>query len=227
MNYPLNSIADLNNQQLPITKNYQSMINYIDNLFTRHGRLLVIRIDLSYRKDIDTPFLNEEEIYQKYCQAKVDREHLFQNMRSNALFNHMVGYIWRLEYGEDKGFHNHMIFFYDGSQVQQDVTIGRMIGEYWVNVITQGSRGLYYNCNAYKEKYERCGIGMINWNNLQLIANLKNDAVPYLAKPDEYISAFMKDMGIGRSFGRGIWKEKTETRGRPRSRTQFYPETIL
>jgi hypothetical protein len=222
--YPLNSIANgLNNQQFPITKNYQSMINYIDNLFTRHSRLLVIRIDLGYRKDIDTPFLNEEEIYQKYCQAKVDREHLFRNMRSNALFNHMVGYIWRLEYGEDKGFHNHMIFFYDGSQVQQDVTIGRMIGEYWVNVITQG-RGLYYNCNAYKDDYQYCGIGMINHYDMQLIVNLKL-AAQYLAKPDDYMTAYMQNMEIGRTFGRGILRVKTENRGRPRK--LIYPELGL
>lgn len=214
-----------NNQQLLITKNHQSMTNYIDNLFTRYARLLVIRIDLGYRKDIDTPFLNEEELYQKYLQAKADREHLFRNMKSNTLFNHMVGYIWRLEYGVDKGFHYHFFFFYDGSAVQQDITIARMIGEYWVNVITQG-RGLYYNCNAYKDQYNYCGIGEINWNDFGLIANLKL-AAQYLAKPDEYISVFMKDIDIGRTFGRSIEREKIETRGRPRIRTQLYPELGL
>ena len=222
--YPLNPIADgLNNQQSLITKNYQSMTSYIDNLFSRHSRLLVVRIDLAYRKDIDTPFLNDEEIYQKYWQAKVDREHLFRNMRSNSIFNHMIGYIWRLEYGEDKGFHNHMIFFFDGSQVREDITIAIKIGEYWVNNITQG-RGLYYNCNAYKDEYQYCGIGMINWNNFELIANLKR-AAEYLAKPDDYMTAYMQNMDIGRTFGRGTIKEKTETRGRPR--IQLYQDMIL
>ena len=121
----------------------------------------------------------------------------------------MVGYIWRLEYGEEsKGFHNHFFFFFDGSAVQQDITIARMIGEYWVNVITQ-DRDLYYNCNARKEKYERCGIGIINHHDMQLIANLKL-AAQYLAKPDEYINAFMTDIDIGRTFGRGTLRENRE-----------------
>ena len=219
-----NPIADgLNNQQSLITKNYQSMTSYIDNLFSRYARLLVVRIDLAYRKDVDVRFMNEAEIHQKYLQAVEDREHLFRNMRSNRLFNHMIGYIWRLEYGNEKGFHYHFIFFYDGSAVQQDITISRLIGEYWVNVITQG-RGLYYNCNAHKEEYKYCGIGMINWNNFELIANLKL-AAQYLAKPDEYISAFMTDIDIGRTFGRGTLKERIETRGRPRN--QLYPDMIL
>jgi hypothetical protein len=222
--YPLNPIADgLKNQQSLITKNYQSMINYIDNLFTRYGRLLVIRIDLAYRKDVDVRFMNTNEVYEAYWQAKTDREHLFRNTRTNQIFDDMVGYVWRLEYGEDKGFHNHMIFFFDGSQVREDISIAKMIGDYWENVITQG-RGLAYNCNAHKEKYERCGIGMISWKNFELIANLKL-AAQYLAKPDEYISAFMTDIDMGRTFGRGTQREKTETRGRPRN--QLYSEIIL
>ncbi len=206
-----------------ITKNYQSMTSYIDNLFLRHSRLLVVRIDLAYRKNIDVRFMNTNEVYEAYWQATEDREHLFRNMRSNRLFNHMVGYIWRLEYGNEKGFHYHFIFFYDGSAVQQDITIARMIGQYWENNITQ-YRGLAYNCNAHKEKYERCGIGMIDWKNFELIANLKL-AAQYLAKPDEYISTFMTDIDIGRTFGRGTIKERTETRGRPRD--QLYSDIIL
>jgi hypothetical protein len=108
-----------------------------------------------------------------------------------------------------------MVFFYDGSQVQQDINRANMIGQYWENNITQG-RGLYYNCNAHKDEYKYCGIGMINWNNSELIANLKL-AAQYLAKPDEYISAFMTDIDIGRTFGRGTLRERTETRGRPRT----------
>ena len=98
-----------------------------------------------------------------------------------------------------------------------------MIGQYWENNITQ-YRGHAHNCNAHKEKYERCGIGMIDWNNSELITNLKL-AAQYLAKPDEYISTFMTDIDIGRTFGRGTLKERTETRGKPRD--QLYQDMIL
>ncbi len=32
--------------------NYQSIINLIDGLFTRYSKVMVVRVDLSYRKDI-------------------------------------------------------------------------------------------------------------------------------------------------------------------------------
>jgi hypothetical protein len=200
-------------------KNYQSMVNYIDNLFERRSRLLVMRLDLSYRKDIDTPFLNEVEIYHSYCQAKADREHLFRNMRSNSIFDEMIGYIWKLEYGKEKGFHYHFIFF-KNSEDKQDITIARRIGEYWANVITQG-RGLYYNCNADKGKYRYLGIGTIDRSHTDSITNLKHKVVPYLVKPDENLRVLRID--IDRTFGRGEMQEKTETRGRPRTSKQPNP----
>jgi hypothetical protein len=174
----------------------------------------VLRVDLAYRKDVDTAFLNEEEINEKYWQAKADREHLFRNTRSNSLFNSMVGYCWKLELAPHKGFHYHMIFFYDGSKVQQDTNIARMIGEYWMNVITQG-KGLYYNCNADKSKYERCGIGTINHYDTELRENL-NLAAQYLAKPDDYLRDNASNIEVDRTFGRGVMREKIENRGRPR-----------
>lgn len=57
-------------------------------------------------------------------------------MRSNKLFDNRVGYVWKLEYGIDKGFHYHMMI--------QDINIAKMIGEYWAAVITH-YRGLYYS----------------------------------------------------------------------------------
>lgn len=201
-------------------KNHHSLMAYIDNLFRRHSRLLVLRVDLGYRKDIDNSLLSELEIYEKYWQAKVDREHLFGNMRTNKLFDHMVGYVWKLEYGIDKGFHYHMMFFFDGSKVRQDINIARMIGEYWVTVITH-YRGLYYNCNARKEEdyASYCGIGMINYYDAELIENLKM-AASYLIKPDDFTK--MKVPNIERTFGKKQIPDKVTDSGRPRK----YPSEL-
>ena len=68
-NRSLTAIEDLNNQSR-ITQNYRSMDDYIDNLFSRYSRLLVLRVDLDYRKDVDVRFMNEAEISPK--NAKVD-----------------------------------------------------------------------------------------------------------------------------------------------------------
>jgi hypothetical protein len=135
-----------------------------------------------------------------------------------------VGYAWKMEYGLDKGFHFHILFFFDGSQVHKDIIIARMIGEHWEKDIT-GGKGLYYNCNAFKADYEEnLGIGMINHFDTELRENLINEAAVYLIKTDLYSRVIIREregkkvkMGNARTFSRGEIKAKSHNRGRPRA----------
>lgn len=194
--------SKLNSYQRSSNKNYKELTEYVDTLFERYSRLLVLRVDLGYRKE-----------FSKTTQAEVkkDREHLFQNTRSNKLFGDMVGYIWKLEHGSDKGFHYHMMFFFDGSKVREDGTLAKLIGEYWKTTITKG-RGLYYNCNADKSRYKSCGIGMVDHANNPMRDSL-GKAVLYLTKIDLY----MKLQTVGRSMGKMERPNPKGSRGRPRA----------
>lgn len=213
----------LNSYQRSSNKNHKEVVNYIDALFERYSRLLVLRIDLGYRKQAsvvlqagDKPNSMIDQAKRSpmptQIEAKQDREHLFENARSNKLFGNMVGYIWKLEHGPEKGFHYHVVLFFDGSKVREDVSLARRIGTYWVDIITKG-RGLYYNCNAFKFKYKSCGIGMINHSDLEFRERLQN-AVVYLTKTDLY----MKLQTIGRSMGKGARPRTKDSRGRPRKK---------
>ncbi|HEY8159113.1 MAG TPA: inovirus-type Gp2 protein [Methylobacter sp.] len=202
----------LDNYMRPIRKNYGELKDYIDNLFERYSRLLVLRVDLSYEKD--NYLMTEVEIEDRFAQAIADREHFFRNTRSNKLFEHMVGYAWKLEYGLKKGFHYHLLFFYDGSKVRQDVPLAQQIGEYWRDIILKG-KGNYYNCNAEKDGYLTLGIGMINHYDVKLRENLQQKAAAYLVKPDIYAKIISK-IENRRTFGKGVKKTKTNTQGRPR-----------
>ncbi|MGF6313937.1 YagK/YfjJ domain-containing protein [Pseudomonas frederiksbergensis] len=195
--------SKLKNYQRSSNKNYKELTEYVNALFERYSRLLVLRVDLGYR-----------EQYSKTTQAeaKQNREHLFRNTRSNKLFGDMVGYIWKLEHGPDKGFHYHMIFFFDGSKVRQDITKALLIGQYWTNVVTKG-RGLYYNCNADKSRYKSCGIGMVHNADSLMRDSLTSLAVPYLTKTDLY----MKLQTTGRGMGKMERPRQKDARGRPRA----------
>lgn len=195
-------LTKLNSYQRSSNKNYRELTEYVDALFERHARLLVLRVDLSYSK---------ENSKTTQDQAKRDRKRLFENARSNKLFDDMVGYIWKLEHGPEKGFHYHMMFFFDGSKVREDITLAKRIGEYWTGVITKG-RGLYYNCNAVKLAYKSCGIGMIEHADAELRSGLWN-AVVYLTKTDLY----MKLQTEGRGMGKGLYPSPKGARGRPRA----------
>jgi hypothetical protein len=213
----------LNNFNRVPVKNFKSLTNYIDRLFDQYARLLVVRVDLSYGLN-DRLSITEEEAYEEYLQAKKDRESLFYDIWHNEIFKHLVGYAWKMEYGLDKSFHFHILFFFDGSKVREDVTIGRMIGEYWQHEIT-GGKGLYFNCNAFKEKYEEnLGIGMINHFDAELRDNLINEAAAYLVKTDLYSRVIIRERegkngkrDNARTFGKGEIKAKKDNRGRPRA----------
>lgn len=191
-------------------KAYESLLAYIDALFRRYARLLVLRVDFSYLWD--TVWM-EEEWMERYAQAKQDLKRFLDNMDNNKLFEHVVGYAWKLECGPEKGWHNHLLFFLDGAKVREDKTLGMLFGEYWKNH-TQNNGG-YYNCNGCKSEYKFPAIGMINYHDLHLIDALKN-AAQYLTKVDHIARALAPNGS--HLFGHKQPPEaKRENMGRPRS----------
>ena len=174
-------------------KRMRSAMKLVRRLFEKYNKLLVLRIDLSYRKELKDSITPEV--------AKSDLSRLLNNTRTNrTLFEFLVGYIWKLEYGQDKGYHYHAIMFFNGSDVRNDYYRAMLIGEYWNNVITKG-RGTYFNCNAKKHEYQHIGIGMVRRNDFLTRDNLRNRVIKYLAKSEQYLRA--KRLGRNRCFGIG------------------------
>lgn len=192
----------VNEYQRSSRKNHKSVLDYIDSLFYSYAKILVIRIDLSYKLGINVDSLR----------VRKDRERLFLNAKSNRIFTNMIGFVWKLEVGLYKGFHYHMLFFFDGSKVREDINISRRIGEYWVGDITKND-GLYFNCNRVKNKYKHCGIGLISYFDEQKRSYLK-DAVKYLTLTEKYLKP-MNESGF-RCLGKGVPKKQVEKLGRPR-----------
>ena len=182
--------------QVSANKNAKSLRAYIDGLFDKYARLVVIRIDLGYRNcNIDATSVVPRRSYQD---AIADRDRLLNNRRNNYLFDEMVGYVWKLEYSVGVGFHYHFIFFYNGQNVRCDGAKAGYIGRYWIKLTDE--KGTYYNCNANKFRYKRLGIGTVNH-----FDTIKRDnlylAASYLTKIDYFIK--LKSNSIGRSFGKG------------------------
>ena len=183
-------------------RNTESMKVYIDRLFDCYSRLLVVRVDFHYRKtEYDGLTLDR---------VTTDRE-IFLRITKRQ-FNSLVGLCWKLEYGKDRTFHYHMLFFFNGAEVRQDVTLGQQLGELWLS-ITNGD-GTYFNCNADKSRYEQCYLGQINYYDHNKRAALLQAS--YLTKTDENIIAVQLD-GKCRIYGRMERPVRTSTAGRPRN----------
>ncbi|HEJ0382218.1 TPA: inovirus-type Gp2 protein [Enterobacter mori] len=198
----------LRNFQRAASKNLKSALGYVDHLFEQHARLLVVRVDLSWRKD----FVKNQTI--STAMARQHRQRLFKRVKSHPLFQHCLGYIWKLEYGQYKGFHYHTCFFFDGSKVRGDIALTRRIGELWEKEITDG-QGLYFNCNAIASTYAQSGVGDIHYTDQKKRVVLQK-AIAYIAKVDTAVRLSLPQ-GV-RTFGRGEFTlRKDKKRGRPRS----------
>lgn len=155
----------------------------IDKIFSMHRRVIVLRLDLYYRPS------ELNKIDSKI--ACKDFERMLSNRRHNRIFEGMIGYIAKLEYGIQRGFHWHVIFFLDGDirMPTADIYHAKKIGEYWSEFITGGA-GSYFNINASTkrlEELERVGVGCISRGDENALQNLKKYVLGYLLKAEQEV----------------------------------------
>ncbi|MDH0476531.1 inovirus Gp2 family protein [Aeromonas caviae] len=134
----------LRNLRRSETRNSSSIKSYLDELFAKHAKLLVVRVDFHFR---DSVTIEEAQEEREWYLRSVKREYKL-----------LVGYVWKLEYGKHRKYHYHIAFFFNGNFVQNDIRLGRLLGEAW-------KAGSYHNCNANKRKYNEwgtCGIGEVH-----------------------------------------------------------------
>lgn len=190
-------------------RGHSSSNGYLDALFERYARLLVLRIDFGFRTE--NPQL-------PHTVGLLDaQEHLsrfLNNKRGKKLYTNLKGYIWRLEYGKEKGYHFHLFFLFDGSKAHKDEYLANEIGADWIK-ITSG-KGIYHNCNAHKQRYKRLGIGMISHDEEEKRRNLL-EVLAYMHKEDQTLREKYTDKTHG--WGRGAMPQKrTAANGRPRTK---------
>lgn len=196
-------------------KRYEEYASYIDALFKNNDRLIVIRLDLGYEKHFTKSITLD--------MALEDIGRLMLNRHNNQMFDHMVGYIIKTEFGIDRRIHFHTLFFFNGSHRQGSahVRLAQQIGEYWGKTITRDT-GIYWNCNNQIDQFERigrCGIGDIRWNDEGARNNLKNYVLAYLFKLEQGFRPLQHPKA--KLIRRGAWpKERVIKLGRPRIRIE-------
>lgn len=176
---------------------------------TGKSRWLVLSLTLRYKRR----FRNQitPELIQEH------RDRLFGAKRTNKLIGGIVNQVWAIEQGEDTGLHLHVILFYSADH-NRDEYIAKQIGEYWVNVVTQGM-GDYWNSNAgalkegYKKRGHGVGVGQIDWDETEARDALRKNLM-YLAKAEQYL--MLKSANRIKTFGMGKLPQKVKS-GRPRT----------
>lgn len=170
-------------------RQFDSLCSYINNLFKRYSRLLVVRMDLKYTQE-----------YSPYCsieQATKDLKHFLLNRRANNLFKHMVGYVWKFEQGSlYDGLHFHCLFFFNSAYVKNYSYYANEIGQYWQSVITK-NRGIYryFTPQTYNQMHYPA-VGVIHRSDVSARLGLFN-LMAYLSKPDQAVDLAPNYRSIG------------------------------
>ncbi|AVD87170.1 inovirus-type Gp2 protein [Pseudomonas sp. SWI44] len=150
---------------------------YVDTVLDRYARTCVVRVDLYYRTEAQVR-LRVERVFDDLNRLIAERER-------NLIFDHETGYICSVEQGEDRGYHIHAAFFFNGAEVSADIYRAQRIGELWER-ITRG-QGCFNNCNLEKDKHQdRLGIGLIHRRDLSARDNV-HYAMRYLVKNDQHL----------------------------------------
>ncbi len=175
---------------------------YVDAVLDRYARTCVVRVDLYYRKEAK-PRLRVERVFDDLSRLIAERER-------NLIFDHETGYICSVEQGEDRGYHIHAAFFFNGAEVSADIYRAERIGELWER-ITCG-QGYFHNCNLEKEKHQdRQGLGLIHRRDLKARGDV-HYAMRYLVKNDQHLR--LKPVGA-RCLRKGQVKAASGATNRP------------
>nr|WP_253939584.1 inovirus-type Gp2 protein [Halomonas sp. THAF5a] len=195
----------------------EKAISIIDQCFSERARLLVLRVDLGYRKG---KFVESEDFLQDMEMVKNEWRIMSDRIKSGKVIPNVMAVFGKLEYGVLAGFHYHLVVIMKGSDHRQDINFAKMVGQYWYSEVTCGE-GRYFNCNRIKHLYKKLGIGTINYHEKNKVDALKGVVIDYVVKSDYYMSALLpaRKTFVQLSCTK---KEKKGRRGRPRR----YPSRV-
>lgn len=158
-------------------RNQAELTKLINRHFEHTSRILVIRIDLSYRQEVAHTLSIET--------VQLHRKQLLEDRRSHPkVFEGLLGYAWCLEQGEfGGGYHYHLLALYDGADHQQDIGRALAISDLW-SIITNGFGKCYISNFDKEDLSERgdLGIGMIHRDDKELRINLIEKVATYITK---------------------------------------------
>jgi hypothetical protein len=166
-----------NDRRYEASQKRATLTEYVSRVLDRYSRTVVVRVDLHYRAVVRTR-LRIEHVFE-------DMDRLIRARERNPIFKYETGYICSVEQGEDKGFHIHAAFFFNGAEVRSDFNKAREIGGLWEQ-ISRG-HGYCYSCNDDKGRYgDEVGIGTIRRADTQACGRVIK-AMHYLTKDTQHL----------------------------------------
>lgn len=125
--------------QTRINRNRLQQQKYLDSLLDRYGSLYVVYLDLGYN-------LHHPEFpkLKNYDSIRAHFERFMKERRHNPLWkDDLVGFLWKLSDGVERGYHYHLILFYRGECADQHLQDKQHLLNKWIKEVT-GGVGAYF-----------------------------------------------------------------------------------
>ncbi|ENW83103.1 hypothetical protein F909_00694 [Acinetobacter sp. ANC 3929] len=213
-NYHL-SVQEIQDYSRQEVKNTESLREYLSNLFNHYARLLVVRVDLKYDKDIRDQI--SFELFSQHMEV-------LRNRISNkdGCFKGIEGFAWALEQGADLGgYHCHLLLLYQGADHQNGFRLGKMVEAKWQE-ITRGEtksqdntqeigKAFVINNYQYLKRFEAnntIGVGMVYRDDPHSVHCAIATAL-YLTRPeklDQYLRVKLSESQ--KTFGTGQYRTR-------------------
>lgn len=195
-------------------KSRLSAITYVNTLMSRHESLLVFRLNCF------VPLMDGYEASAKL--AKTWLKKLANNRRNNALFDEMLGYIWKLDFNFKFGCYLHFIFFYKANPWTSVHELSHQIGSYWQRQLAKGDPCAFY---LTEDELPRGKLtprfGTVSYDNHQLRWQL-DQLIHYLSHKDLYMQ--FGGSSKQKRFGRGLLPSEGLTDSEEVSESGAIPE---
>lgn len=195
-----------------------SIGKYLDALFADHPDILPMRADLSFVKTVavesdalprmswllnastqwsQEPSMERSSVAGWETRARIDpalvmqfRALFFENRcgADRELFDHLLGYIAKVEQGKQHGaYHIHVLFLFDSERVRNSEWMMTLVHERWARV-TKGL-GMVFDCHdadyeAQLRLIDRWSLDPILDGNVQQFEKLKAYVIRYFTKDD-------------------------------------------
>jgi len=200
----------LNNSERNAAAAFMSCMRYMDALFKRHSKILILRIDLYYQPY--SHYGSEGERLEYVEAADKSLEKFLRDLRERHLVPDMTGWICKRENGFRRGMHYHVLVALDGHKHCKDIAYAQKLGEYWIEHCNGSS---YNNNNARQDRLEYNGMGLVHVHDQDKREGLRR-AIRYMTKGNHQLKT---GGGKDRNLRKGImpkWDESAPRRGAPR-----------
>jgi hypothetical protein len=166
-----------------------------------HSRINIRRLDLSYQRDasslITIPHMMPSQT------VKAHREAFLKSLKKSEVYEHLIGYAWKMESSALKGFLHHMVLALDEASVSKQPVINEVLQRIWSEV-TEGN-GLLVDCSTLAPSYKSEGTGLLEHCNKDAWIMIRKICI-YMTQADNYIKLSLANGG--RAFGRAEVVEK-------------------